>query len=606
MAKEYIPFAVDRPMVPKGFDNDGRFIDDFDPDLLIKGKPLSGERALVAAILRFGIVDALGAGFYVNEDAESREQIIREAKEWLVSEETGVGSLDWCCRRSVPRSVHKRARRCPREDLPSLPLRALTARVLAVLLFCSGAAALGLEVLWIRDFALWYGGTAAAAAVVLSVYFGGLALGARIGAVLAERRPALEVYALLEGSVATSVALYVLLRPWLPVAAAWVTRSAPGMLVPLARTGLAAAVLLVPTTLLGATVPAVATAASDLSAAGRLYGWNTLGGAVGALATSFAALPALGARTAFLVVAGVDLGVAAAAWMAARRIPGAAIERPVAPARVAGRVTRPRTAATVAALAGAVALAAEVLWTRGLSGVLSSSVYSVALVLAATLCGIATGTAGAVRVLARTERLQPWLAGAAALGAGAVLASTLALRVLPAASLALARSLGATTAPAGLAVEAILALHVVFVPSAAIGALLPLCLGLGDPARPGRALAGPLAANTAGGVAGALLGAFALLPGLGLGGGLLVLAAVLAGMGAALATRVASLLLATGAAALAATAAVAPPLPFPWRASPDERVVLRRDGPTATVLVTEDARGARRLRINGQYSLGGC
>src|SRR5262249_17627662 len=52
-------------------------------------------------------------------------------------------------------------------------------------------------------------------------------------------------------------------------------------------------------------------------------------------------------------------------------------------------------------------------------------------------------------------------------------------------------------------------------------------------------------------------------------------------------------------------AVAAPPLPFPWRASPDERVVLRRDGPTATVLVTEDARGARRLRINGQYALGG-
>src|SRR5262249_57155449 len=95
-------------------------------------------------------------------------------------------------------------------------------------------------------------------------------------------------------------------------------------------------------------------------------------------------------------------------------------------------------AATGAALAGAIALAAEVVWTRGLSGVLSSSVYSVALVLAATLCGIAAGTAGAVRVLARQQtrdvRLQPWLAGAAALGAGAVLASTPAPRVLPPAS----------------------------------------------------------------------------------------------------------------------------------------------------------------------------
>src|SRR5262249_42676771 len=167
----------------------------------------------------------------------------------------------------------------------------LAAGVLAALLFWSGAAALGLEVLWIRDFALWYGSTAAAVAVVLSVYFAGLALGARIGAGLAERRPALEVYAQLEASVAASVALYVLLPPWLPVAAPWVTRSGPGVPAPLAPAALAAAVLLVPTTLLGATVPAVATAAGDLSAAGGLYGWNTLGGAVGTLATSFALLP---------------------------------------------------------------------------------------------------------------------------------------------------------------------------------------------------------------------------------------------------------------------------------------------------------------------------
>jgi spermidine synthase len=488
-------------------------------------------------------------------------------------------------------------------DLPSPPLRGLTAGVLAALLFWSGAAALGLEVLWIRDFALWYGSTAAAAAVVLAVYFTGLALGAPLGARLAERRQALQTYAALEASVAACVGIYLMVRPWLPEAAAFATRSAPALLLPLARATLAALVLLVPTTLLGATVPAVATAVSDVARAGRLYGWNTLGGAAGALAISFVLLPAIGERNAFLVVAAVELSVAAAARVVARD--ASAHARPASPARRTGRAAQPRRAALVAGVAGAVALAAEVLWTRGLAGVLSSSVYSVALVLAATLCGIAAGTAIAVRALGRGARVRTWLAACAAVAAGAVVASTLALRVLPAASLGLARALGAATAPAGLAAEAILALHVVFVPSAAIGALLPLCLGLGDPARPGRALAGPLAANTAGGVAGALAGAFVLLPMVGLGGGLLVLAAILAGLGAALARGAAALALGAGAAALAATAVAAPPLPFPWRGSPGERVVLRHDGPTATVLVTVDERGARRLRINGQYSLGG-
>jgi spermidine synthase len=339
----------------------------------------------------------------------------------------------------------------------------LTAGVLSVLVLASGAAAVALEVLWIRDFALWFGSTAGAAAVVLSVYFAGLALGARAGARL-RRRPPLPTYARLEAGVAVMVALYVVVRPWLPAAAAWVARAAPAATLPLARAALAGIVLLVPTTLLGATLPVIAAAVADAAAAGRLYAWNTLGGAAGALATGFLFLPALGTRAAFLTLAGVDLAVAIAARAAAQPGPAAA-----APARPAAPVSRPRFAAAVAAVAGGVALAAEVLWMRGLSGVLSASVYSVALVLAATLCGIVAGTAAAVRGLPRPDRSHVWLAVAAGLAAVAVLASTLALRALPATSLALAHAVGGPAT--GLATEALL---VVFVPSAAIGAILPL------------------------------------------------------------------------------------------------------------------------------------
>ena len=80
--------------------------------------------------------------------------------------------------------------------------RGLTAAVLSVLVLASGAAALALEVLWIRDFALWFGSTAAAAAVVLSVYFAGLALGARVGGRLGRAARRSRTYARLEASVA--------------------------------------------------------------------------------------------------------------------------------------------------------------------------------------------------------------------------------------------------------------------------------------------------------------------------------------------------------------------------------------------------------------------
>src|SRR4030095_4732249 len=95
--------------------------------------------------------------------------------------------------------------------------------------------------------------------------------------------------------------------------------------------------------------------------------------------------------------AAVDLSVALAAWMAAR------LREPTAHAPAAER-PRPQLAAAVAAGGGGVALAAEVLWMRGLSCVLSASIYSVTLVLAATLCGIVAGTAAAVRLLRHPGR----------------------------------------------------------------------------------------------------------------------------------------------------------------------------------------------------------
>ena len=484
-----------------------------------------------------------------------------------------------------------------------MALRALTAAVLPALLFASGAAALALEVLWIRDFALLFGGTAPAAAMVLSAYFAGLALGARLGGRMRTGDLPLRSYAGLVGGVAALVVSYVLLRPALPALAAGLTRSTPLMLLPAARTLLALSVLLGPTTLLGATLPVAAAAAPSVRAAGRLYAWNTLGGAAGALATSFLVLPALGMRRTFLAAAALDVAVAAIAWTFARRAPAAVWTD--SPARTRGEAPRPRLAAGVAGIAGAVALAAEVLWARGLSGVLSGSVYSVALVLTAVLLGIVAGTAIALRVLARPGRLEPRLAVAAAAAAAGVLLSLAALRALPGISLALVGALGGGAA-AGLAVEAILALHVVFVPSAAIGTLLPITLGLGDSLRPGETMAGPLAANTACGIVGSLAGAFVLLPRLGLGGGLLILAAALLALAAALASRRGARTgAACAAAAIAVAAVLAPPLPFPWRAGPTDRVLYSHDGPSATVLVTTDAQGRRRLRINGQYSLGG-
>src|SRR5262249_2613853 len=259
-----------------------------------------------------------------------------------------------------------------------------------------------------------------------AAYSAGLALGARLGGRIRTRGLPLRSYARLVGGVAALAVCYVLLRPALPALAAGLTRSTPPALLPAARTLLALAVLLAPTTLLGATLPVAAAAATSVRAAGRLYAWNTLGAAPGAPAPRFPVLPAPGLRRRFLAAGALDVAVAAVAWAFARRAPAATWTE--APARTRGETPRPRLAAAVAGTSGAVALAAEVLWARGLSGVLSGSVYSVALVLTAVLLGIVTGTAIAIRVLGRPGRLEPRLAVAAAVAAAGVLVSLPALR----------------------------------------------------------------------------------------------------------------------------------------------------------------------------------
>src|SRR6266571_556774 len=104
----------------------------------------------------------------------------------------------------------------------------------------SGAAALVYQVLWTRQLALLLGHTVAAVTTVLATFMAGLALGSAVAArgvecLRAEFRP--RTYALVElGIAGAAIAFPVLLRADLP---------RPGLVV----------ALLVPTTLMGATLP---------------------------------------------------------------------------------------------------------------------------------------------------------------------------------------------------------------------------------------------------------------------------------------------------------------------------------------------------------------
>lgn len=172
------------------------------------------------------------------------------------------------------------------------------------LLFCSGACALVYQVAWLRELRLVFGASTAASAAVLGVFMGGLGLGGLLLGKRADReKNPLLFYANLEILVALASAATPLL--------VWLARTAYlglggqstlGMFgATVARLVLGALVLIVPTTLMGGTMPAAARAVADPSDPGRrsmsvLYGVNTLGAVLGALAANFVMLEVFGTK----------------------------------------------------------------------------------------------------------------------------------------------------------------------------------------------------------------------------------------------------------------------------------------------------------------------
>jgi spermidine synthase len=172
----------------------------------------------------------------------------------------------------------------------------------------SGAAALALEMLWMRSAALVLGGTASTTASVLACYFAGLALGAAAGA-RPTVRPARR-YALLElAAAAAAVWSVVVFANLLTDTAQRALASWPGSGV------LAIAIAIVPATLcLGATLPAIGQALAPRGTlrwrAALLYALNTLGAMLGIAAAGFGLPAVIGVLASYGVAAALSVSPA--------------------------------------------------------------------------------------------------------------------------------------------------------------------------------------------------------------------------------------------------------------------------------------------------------
>jgi spermidine synthase len=292
------------------------------------------------------------------------------------------------------------------DDQPTAESRALP--LLLILFVGSGCSALIYEIVWYQLLQLVIGSSAVSLGVLLATFMGGLCLGSLASPrILAMRRfHPLRVYADIELGIGICGILVLFGMPF--VNRMYVAALGHGLPAILLRATICAICLLVPTTLMGASLPAVArwigATPQRASWLGLLYAANTLGAVFGCLAAGFFLLRVFDMATATYVAATINATVAAISFRMVVRTPSpAALEGP----RQVGAVASPRvwTVYVTIALSGACALGAEVVWTRLLGLMLGATVYSFSIILAVFLVGLAIGS-GAGALLSRAVRPQ--------------------------------------------------------------------------------------------------------------------------------------------------------------------------------------------------------
>lgn len=178
---------------------------------------------------------------------------------------------------------------------------------------CSGLAALGYEVIWTRLLVLLFGSSVYAFAVMLTSFLLGLGLGSLVGSVLAARgREPIVMAAALQVIISVAVlagAPWFDRLPYLFLEAFRLTGGEWWMLTTLEFL-MALALMIVPTTAMGAMFPLVAhllgTHGRSERAVGNIYAVNTWGAILGAAVTGFALIPWLGLRGSLLVLASLN------------------------------------------------------------------------------------------------------------------------------------------------------------------------------------------------------------------------------------------------------------------------------------------------------------
>ena len=505
----------------------------------------------------------------------------------------------------------------------------LNGRYLLCLLIAlaSGAAALTHELLWTRRLVDILGASGEATSLVLGCFFFGLSLGSAVASrFVSQIKDPWKTLATVE----FCIALLALPAAMLPHVTDWIWPalgpealvSWPGIFIKLFVSSL---VVLPPATAMGTTLPILIvafekTVVNDRGSKVLVYAFNTLGGAVGLLVTSVWLLHALGVFGSMLIAIAMNVIVACLAWYLRRHA-----SEPVKPVR---RKTKRKKAnqpdllpmpfrLIVAALSGCIVLALEIVGIRLLSLIVASSFQASSSVLLSVILMLGVA-ALLVPLLGRIIPSLRWqLLTVLTLSAiGSILSPTLLYRwtneLKGVANLA---ALDGRVLKSALDLQFdVLTIALVAIgPSILLaGMVFPLLLA-SVPREPatsiGRHWAVLLAVNGVGGLTGAVLAEYFLLPSFGIYGGMLAVGAMqaVAAVGMAIAFkdwRLVTFSVATGVICLW-FGPQASRLPYITPKNNQkfavEETTFGKDG---VLLVVESAQHGRGILMNNQYMLG--
>ena len=392
-------------------------------------------------------------------------------------------------------------------------------KLIGLCFILSGATGLIYEVLWARMLGLVFGATTLAVSTVLAAFMGGLALGSALAGKLAQKiRKPLSTYGMMEIGIAIYALLVPLLFRLIDHLYAWIWQQLqPGYFsFSLWRFLLSGLVLLVPTTLMGATLPVLAAAlvhsSRDSNSVTRLYTCNLAGAILGTLAAGFVLLPTLGVRTTILVAAVLNAIVGVIAIVLQRRTDSLPAHREPDPIHLRQDPSNPIWY-FAALTSGFVTISAQVAWTRTLTMIIGSSTYAFSIVVALFLIGLALG-AWLIARKDRSPRLRSAILIVEAITAFTLLLSLFVLNQIPALLINLGLRLHVASWTGLLALQILSATLLVLLPAVWMGMVMPLVLVWASSdrenavARVGRSYA----VNTIGAIAGAFITGFILIP----------------------------------------------------------------------------------------------